>query len=159
MTSGEVDSDRGLKLALELATLSGEVPHEILVGVAKDFVVVGAVLGEVQLRLLEDGHQIRGAANHLLTLAEFVRVFEVREVRAGEAGVRVDERLHDLGIDQAADVTLALEGNHVIEPADGTFLEGVAVLLEIGVFGWSGGDAREVWVHGMGFGFDVRVRC
>ena len=47
--------------------------------------------------------------------AELVRVVEVGEVAAGEAGVGVDQRLDDLGVDLVADVALALERDHVLE--------------------------------------------
>ena len=38
------DFGRGVELALALAALTGEVPHQIFVGVAEDVVVLGAVL-------------------------------------------------------------------------------------------------------------------
>ncbi len=38
------DLGRRVELALALAALGGEVPHEVLVGVAEDVVAVGAVL-------------------------------------------------------------------------------------------------------------------
>jgi hypothetical protein len=41
----------GCRTALALATLGGEVPHQVLVGVAEDVVVLGAVLREVELGL------------------------------------------------------------------------------------------------------------
>ncbi len=47
--------------------------------------------------------------------AELVRVVEVGEVAAGQAGVGVDQRLDDLRVDLVADVALALEGDHVLE--------------------------------------------
>jgi hypothetical protein len=46
-----------VELLLALATLSREVPHQVLVGVAEDVVVLGAVLREVELGLLS-GAQI-----------------------------------------------------------------------------------------------------
>ena len=54
----------GCRTALALAALRGEMPHEVFVGVAQDVVVLGAVLREIQLRLLEDGDQV-GEALHL----------------------------------------------------------------------------------------------
>ena len=44
------DFGRGVELALALAALGGEVPHEILVGVAEDVVVLGAVLARNRAR-------------------------------------------------------------------------------------------------------------
>ena len=67
------DFGRGVELALALAALGGEVPHEVFVGVAEDVVVLGAVLGEIELRLLEDGDEVGEALDHRRALAEFVR--------------------------------------------------------------------------------------
>ena len=47
--------------------------------------------------------------------AELVRVVEVGEVAACEAGVGIDERLDDLSVDLVADVAVALERDHVLE--------------------------------------------
>ncbi len=44
------DLGGGVELPLALAALGGEVPHQVLVGVAEDVVVLGAVLREVELR-------------------------------------------------------------------------------------------------------------
>ena len=51
---GDDAADLGgsVELALALAALGGEVPHEVLVGVAEDVVVLGAVLREVEFGLL-----------------------------------------------------------------------------------------------------------
>ena len=84
--------------------------HEILVGVAQDVVVLGAVLREIERGVLEDGAQVAQLLDLLSAVAEFVRVVEIGKVAAGKAGVRVDERLDDLGVDLVADVVLALEG-------------------------------------------------
>ena len=108
-------SDGRVELPLALAALAGEVPHEIFVGVAEDVVMLGAVLREIQLRLLEDGDKV-GKALHLgRPLAEFIRVVEVRKIGTGEARIGVDERLDHLRIDLVADVAVALEGDHVLE--------------------------------------------
>ena len=109
------DLGGGVELPLALATLGGEVPHQVLVGVAEDVVVVGAVLREVELGLLEDADQVGQAIDHRLAFAELVRVVEVGKVAAGEPRVGVDQRLDDLGVDLVADVALALEGDHVLE--------------------------------------------
>ena len=109
------DLGRGVELPLALAALGGEVAHEILVGIAQDVVVLRAVLGEIQFRLLEDTDEVGKAVHHRLALAEFVRVVEVREVAAGQAGVAVNERLDDLGVDLVADVALALQRDHILE--------------------------------------------
>ena len=100
----------GVELALALATLGGEVPHEVFVGVAEEVVAVGAVLREVEGGVLEDGDEVGEALHHLLAAAELVRVVEVRHV--GQL-VRLRERPEDLLVDLVADVGLALERDHV----------------------------------------------
>ena len=62
------------------------MPHQVLVGVAEYVVVLGAVLREVELRLLKDADQVGEAIHHRLSLAQLVRVVEIGEVAAGEAG-------------------------------------------------------------------------
>jgi len=70
--------------------------------------VVGAVLREVELGLLEDADQVGQAIDHRLAFAELVGVVEVREVAAGEPSVGVDQRLYNLGVYLVTDVALAL---------------------------------------------------
>ncbi len=67
---GDDAADLGgrVELPLALAALGGEVPHQVLVGVAEDVVVLGAVLREVELGLLEDADQIGQALDHRLRL-------------------------------------------------------------------------------------------
>ena len=91
------------------------MPHKILVGVAENVVVLGAVLREVELRLLENPNQVGQAVHHRLTFAQLVGIVEVWEVAASEARVGVDQRLDDLGVDLVADIGLALEGDHILE--------------------------------------------
>ena len=57
-----------VELPLALAALGGEVPHQVLVGVAEDVVVLGAVLREVELGLLEDADQVGEPLDHRLRL-------------------------------------------------------------------------------------------
>ena len=109
------DLGRGVELPLALAALGGEVAHQVFVGVAEDVVVVGAVLREVELGLLEDADQVAEAVDHRLAFAELVGVVEVGEVAARELGVGVDQRLDDVGVDAVADVALAFQGDHVRE--------------------------------------------
>ena len=106
------DFGRRVELALALAALGGEVPHEIFVGVAEEVVAVGAVLREVEGGILEDGDEVGEALHHLLAAAELVRVVEVRHV--GQL-VRLSERPENLLVDLVADVGLALERDHVGE--------------------------------------------
>src|SRR5262249_25556818 len=75
---------RRVDLALALAAFGSEVAHEVFVGVAEDVVVLGAVLGEVQLGLSEDRDQVGEALYPGRAVAELVGVVEVRKVAAGE---------------------------------------------------------------------------
>lgn len=106
---------RRIELPLALAALGGEVPHQILVGVAKDVVVLGAVLREIQLRFLENADQVRQPVHHRLAFAELVRIVEVGEVAAGEPLIGLHERRNDLDVDLVADAGLPLQRDHVLE--------------------------------------------
>ena len=59
-----------VELALALAAFGGEVPHQVFVGIAQDVVALGAVLGEIQGRILEDGDEVGEPVHHLLAAAE-----------------------------------------------------------------------------------------
>ena len=109
------DLGRRVELALALATLGGKVAHQVLVGVPQDVVVLGAVLREVELGLLEDADQVGQPLHHGRAFAQLVGVIEVREIAAGQAAVGVNQRLDDLGVDLVADVGLALQRHHVLE--------------------------------------------
>jgi hypothetical protein len=52
-------------LALALAGLGGEVPHDIFVGVTDDIVALGAIPTKVEFRSVEDCHQIGEAISDL----------------------------------------------------------------------------------------------
>ena len=71
------DLGGGVELALALAALRGEVPHQVFVGIAQDVVAFGAVLAEIQAGGFEDRYQVRQAVHHLLTAPELVGVVEV----------------------------------------------------------------------------------
>jgi len=101
-----------VELPLALATLGGEVSHQVFVGVAQDVVALGAVLGEVEGRVLEDGDEVGESLHHLFAAAELGGIVEVRHV--GQF-VSVGERGDDLLIDLVADVGLSLEDDHVFE--------------------------------------------
>ena len=75
------DFGGGVELALALAALGGEVPHQVFVGVAEDVVALGAVLREIERRILEDGDEVGEPVHHLLAAAELCRVVEVRACR------------------------------------------------------------------------------
>ena len=130
------DFGGGVELALALAALRGEMPHQVFVGVAKDVVVLGAILGEIERGILENGDQVAQALDPRLTVAKLVRVIEVGEVAAGKAGVGVDQRLDDLRVDLVADVAVALERDHVLEACplrdDDRRLEAVIICIFVG---------------------------
>jgi hypothetical protein len=67
-------------------------------------------------------------------VAEFVRVVEVRKVAAGKAGVRVDKRLDDLGVDLVADVAVSFERNHVLEASTRGNVNGRSEVVRVSVF-------------------------
>ena len=109
------DFGRGVELALALAALTGEVPHQIFVGVAKDVIVLGAVLREIERGVFEDGDQVAELLDLLRAVTKLVGVVKVGEIAASEAGVGVDQWLDDLGVDLVTDVGLTLERDHVLE--------------------------------------------
>ena len=125
---------RGVELPLALAALAGEVPHQVFVGVAEDVVVLGAVLGEIQLGLLEYADEVGEAFDPFLPFAQFLRIVEVGEVAASQARIGVDERLDDLGVDLVADVALALEGDHVLETGARRNCDGRSEVIGVAVF-------------------------
>ena len=106
------DLGRGVELALALAALGGEVAHEVLVSVAKDVIALGAVAGEVEGRILENGDQVGQPVSHVATRAELVRVIEVGEIGERELGVGSDEGRDDLLVDLVADILGALQAAH-----------------------------------------------
>ena len=89
--------------------------HKILVSIAKDVVVLGAVPREIQDRILKNGNQIANAFHLGRTVAKFVGVVEVRKVAAGQARVGINQRLDHLGIDQIADIAVTFERNHILK--------------------------------------------
>ena len=105
----------GVELPLALTTLGGEVPHQVLVGVPEDVVVVGAVLGEVELGVREDVDQVGQPFDLCLPFAELVGIVEIREVAVGQPVIGLHELRDDLGVDLVADVALAAQREHVRE--------------------------------------------
>ena len=102
----------GVELSFALAALCSEVPHEVLVGISKDVVTIGSVLGEVEGRFLKDGNEAGESVYHLLAAAEFGGFIEVREVRE-IVGFR--QWGDDLLVNLIADIGLALELDHVLK--------------------------------------------
>ena len=101
-----------VELTFALAALGGEVAHQVFVGIAQNIIALGAVLGEIEGRVLEDGDQVGQAVHHLLAAAELGGIVEVREV--GQL-VGISQRGDDLLVDLVADVGLALQRDHVLE--------------------------------------------
>ena len=112
LSDDAADLGGSVKLALALAALGGEVPHQVLVSVAEDVVAVGAVLREIERLVLKDGDQIGQPVHHLLAGAEFGGVVEVRHVRQP---VGVCQRGDDLLVDLVADVAFSFQGDHAGE--------------------------------------------
>jgi hypothetical protein len=73
------------------------MPHQVFVGVAWDVVALGAVLREIERRVLEDGNQVGEPIHHLLAAAELRGVIEIREIREL---VGVGKRGNDLLVEQ-----------------------------------------------------------
>ena len=104
------DLGGSVELALALAALGGEVSHQVFVSVAQNVVAICTVLREIERLVFEYGDQVGQPIHHLLAGTQFGGVVEVRHVgQLVGVGQRGDYRLVDL----VADVTLALQSNHV----------------------------------------------
>ena len=106
----------GVELPLALARLGGEVPHQVLVGVAQQVVALGVVLAEVQRRVGEDADQIAQAVHHLLALAQLVGVVEVGERDHAHQVIGLGQPGNDL-VHLVADLGVVAERHHVLEAA------------------------------------------
>ena len=106
------DLGGGVELAFAFAAFGGEVAHEVFVGVAQNVVVIGAVFGEVEGFVFEDGDEVGEAVHHLFAGAEFGGVVEIRHVAEL---VFEDKGGDDFLVDLVADVGRAFEGDHVAE--------------------------------------------
>ena len=106
------DFCRGIELPLALAGLGGEVPHEVLVGVAEEIVAADAVGAEVEP--LEDGDELRKPVLHFLAGAKLAFVVEVGLVDDALEFVGFGKLADDL-VDPVADFLVALEFRHVVE--------------------------------------------
>jgi len=73
----------GIKLALAPAALAGEVPHQVLVGIAQEIVVVGAILGEIQRWGVKNVDEVTEPLNLVLAVTQFVGVVKIGEVASG----------------------------------------------------------------------------
>ena len=72
------DFGRGVELSLALAALRGEVPHQVFVGIPQDVIVLGAVLREIQFRLLEDGDEVGQTLDLRRTIPKFCLLYTSR---------------------------------------------------------------------------------
>ena len=104
----------GIELPLTLARFGGEVAHQVLIGVAHDVVAFGGVALEVKPRRVENGNQVRQPVDHLLALAQFVGVVEVRDIDHAFEIVGLREPANEL-VDLVANLLVALEHHHVGE--------------------------------------------
>jgi len=119
------DFGRRVELAFALAGLGGEVPHQVLVGVAEQVVAFCAVGPEVEA--VEDRDELGEAVLHLLAAAELVLVVEVGLVNDALKIVGLGQ-LADNRVDLVADLLVALQGNHVGESAALRDLDDVVLL-------------------------------
>lgn len=79
--------------------------------------MLGTILGKVECRILKDADQLGQLLDHVLALAELVGVVEVRKVAARKLFIGRNQRGDNLGVDLVADISAALEGDHVLEAA------------------------------------------
>jgi hypothetical protein len=109
------DFCRGVELPFALAGLGGEMPHQVLIGVAQQVVAAGTVAAEVQP--LKDRDQLGQAIHHLLALAQLLFIVEVGDVdRALQAFIGIGKTADQL-VDLVADLLVVLELHHVGEAA------------------------------------------
>ena len=106
------DLGRGVELSLALARFGGEVPHQVLVGVAQQVVALGPVGAEVES--LEYGDQLGEPILHLLTPAKLVLVVEIGLVDDSLEVVGLGQPPDDL-VDLVADLLVAFQLHHVGE--------------------------------------------
>ena len=128
------DFGGGVELALALATFGGEVAHQVFIGIAKNVVAIGAVLGEVQRGVFKRGDEIGEPVHHLFAGAELGGVVEVWHV--GQL-VGCSQRADDLFVDLVANVRGALERHHVGKAGtcrNGDGREGLTGVLVADVF-------------------------
>ena len=121
------DLGGGVELAFALAALGGEVPHEVLVGVPQQVVVLGPVAAEVQGRLVELPQQRTDPVDQFPALAELLVVVEAGEVDhalqpvgAGDGGDLLVDLLPDvLRPGQRDKVGVPAAAGHLDQPAAG----------------------------------------
>ena len=107
----------GVELTLALATLGGEVLHQILVGIAQQVIIGGTVEREVQFVALKFADEF-GECLHLgLSRPEFGVVVEVGQGEtADEGGICLAYRLQLL-VDFLSDMRILLQCHEVLEVA------------------------------------------
>ena len=110
------DLGRGVELPLALAGLGGEVPHQVLVGVAQQVVALGPIGAEVERG--EDGDQLGESVLHLFAAAQLGFVIEIGLVDDTLEVVGLGEPGDDF-VDLVANLLVALELHHVGKTAPG----------------------------------------
>ena len=110
------DFGRRVELPLALARLGGEMPHQVLVGVAQQVVASGAVGAEVET--VEYGNQLRKPILHFLARTELALVVEIGLIDDALEIVGIGKFADDL-VDPVTDLLVALQGHHVGEAAPG----------------------------------------
>jgi hypothetical protein len=96
------------------------VPHQVLVGVAKQVVALSSRATEVEV--IEDGDELGEAVLHLLALAELLLVVEVGLVDDVAQPVGFGE-LGDVLIDRSPISLSPLSGEHVIEGTASRYID------------------------------------
>ncbi len=81
----------------------------------KDVVAFGAVLREIERGVLENSNEITELFNFLRSIAEFIRVIEIRKITASETGIGINKRLDNLSVDEVANIAVSFECNHVLK--------------------------------------------
>ncbi|MPM16283.1 hypothetical protein SDC9_62661 [bioreactor metagenome] len=71
---------RRVKLSLAFAALAGEMFHQVLVGIAHQVVVVGAVLPKIQSGGLKHSNQITHRIDQILAFTEFLLITEIGHI-------------------------------------------------------------------------------
>ena len=101
------DFGRRVELPLALARLGGEMPHQVLVGVAQQVVASGAVGAEVET--VEYGNQLRKPILHFLARTELALVVEIGLIDDALEIVGIGKFADDL-VDPVTDLLVALQG-------------------------------------------------
>lgn len=105
---------RRVELSLALAGLLRKLHHKILVSIADDVIAAGAVVFEVNRRILEYGNQAGYLIDQFLAGAKFVWIVEA-DIGKGTLESVVFKELLDNLVHPFADITLSLGSNQILK--------------------------------------------